>query len=390
MKRIFALVLAVLLVSQVTASQVLAQSSTEPASRKIVVFSSNVVSADAQSAVLKNGGAVKIKPLAMINACVAMVSASSEAKLKRTGVVLRIEEDVLVAALGKPAPKPTPTPLPEVLPWGIDRIDAELVTTDNTSPAAAIKVGVIDTGIDLNHPDLKAIVKGGINTIMPSVSYTDDNGHGTHVAGIIAALDNDIGVVGVSAKVDLYAIKVLNKRGSGYISDIIEGLQWAVDNHLQVVNMSLGASVDVQSFEDAVIAANKAGLVMVAAAGNDYGGPVNFPARYSEVIAVSAVGSDNKIASFSCVGPEIDLAAPGVAIYSTYKGSSYATMSGTSMAAPHVAGVAALALLANGQSTPLQVLEKLQATAEKISSEEADYASKYGAGLVDAEAVMRP
>lgn len=391
MKRIFALVLVVLLISQVTASQVLAQSSFEPASRKIVVFSSSVASADAQSAVLKNCGAVKIKHIPLINASVAMVNASSEAKLKRAGVVLRIDEDVLVTALGKPAPKPTPTPIPqppEVLPWGINRIDAELVETDNNTTAAAIKVGVIDTGIDLNHPDLKAIIKGGFNAILPNGSYTDDNGHGTHVAGIIAALDNEFGVVGVSAKVDLYAIKVLNKRGSGYISDIIEGLQWAVDNGLQVVNMSLGASVDVPSFAEAVAAADTAGLVMVAAAGNDYGGPVNYPARYEPVIAVSAVDLDDKIASFSCIGPEVDLAAPGVSIYSTYKGSSYATMSGTSMAAPHVAGVAALALLADGVTTPDQVVALLKSTAEKISPDDTNYPSKYGAGLVDAYAVL--
>lgn len=388
MKRIFALVLVVLLVSQITASQVLAQSSFDPASRKIVVFSSSITSADAQSAVLKNCGAVKIKHIPLINASVAMVNASSEAKLKRAGVVLRIDEDVLVTALGKPAPKPTPTPIPQpsqVKPWGIVRIGADQVTTDYYSESTAIKVGVIDTGIDLNHPDLKAIIKGGFNAILPSGSYADDNGHGTHVAGIIAALDNTFGVVGVSANINLYAIKVLNKRGSGYISDIIEGLQWAVENHLQVVNMSLGASVDVQSFAEAVVAAHTAGLVMVAAAGNDYGEPVNYPARYEPVIAVSAVGSDNKIASFSCIGPEVDLAAPGVSIYSTYKGSSYATMSGTSMAAPHVAGVAALALLANGVTTPDQVVALLKATAVKISSNE-EY--KYGAGLVNAEAIL--
>lgn len=391
MKRIFALILVVLLVSQVMAGQVLAQSSFEPATRKIVVFSSSVASADAQSAVLKNCGAVKIKHIPMINACVAMVNASSEAKLKRAGTVLRIEEDALVFAQGKPATKPTPTPTPQPsqeLPWGINRIDAELVMTDNNTLAAAIKVGVIDTGIDLNHPDLKENIKGGINTIVPNGSYADDNGHGTHVAGIIAAADNTIGVVGVSARVDLYAIKVLNKRGSGYISDIIEGLQWAVDNGLQVVNMSLGASVNVLSFEAAVTAAHEAGLVMVAAAGNDYGGPVNYPARYEPVIAVSAVGKDDKIASFSCIGPEVDLAAPGVSIYSTYKGSSYATMSGTSMAAPHVAGVAALALLADSDATPDEVTNRLKATAEKISLNDANYASKYGAGLVDAFAVL--
>ncbi|MBI2588078.1 S8 family peptidase, partial [Candidatus Azambacteria bacterium] len=218
----------------------------------------------------------------------------------------------------------------------------------------------------------------------------DDNGHGTHVAGTVAAVNNTIGVVGVGPDVHLYAIKVLNRNGSGFLSDVIEGIQWAIANGMQVANMSLGTSSDIQSFHDAVIAARNAGIVQVAAAGNS-GGAVSFPAAYPEMIAVSATDQNNSIASFSSRGPEVDLAAPGVSIPSTYKGDSYATLSGTSMATPHVTGAAALVLKtvpgiydtnANGVWDPNEVQAKLEAGASDLGEPGKD--SLYGAGLLNA------
>ena len=278
-----------------------------------------------------------------------------------------------------PTADPTPVPSKQPIPWGIGRIDADDVLIDDEANAN-IKVGVIDTGIDLQHPDLYKLVKGGFNAINVRKSYADDNGHGTHVAGIIAALDNSFGVVGVSSAVDLYSIKVLNSQGSGYLSDVIEGLDWAAKNGIQVVNMSLGASSNVPSFEAAVNAAYAKGVVMVAAAGNE-SGDVSWPAAYNNVMAVSATDGDNKIAYFSNFGPEIDVAAPGVSIYSTYKGSVYATLSGTSMASPHVAGVAALVLIADGSLSPAEVMARIKATA--VMATEWD-TLQYGAGLVNA------
>ncbi len=174
------------------------------------------------------------------------------------------------------------------------------------------------------------------------------------------------------------------------LSDIIEGIQWAVNNGMQVANMSFGGSSDVQSMHDALISAYNAGMVLVAAAGNS-GGAVGFPAAYPEVIAVSATDINNVIASFSSFGPEVDLAAPGVSIYSTYKGSAYATLSGTSMAAPHVTGSAALVLNnlvdplydadLDGAWDPAEVQQKLQDTATDLGT--AGYDSYYGWGLVN-------
>ncbi|MEK7067800.1 MAG: S8 family peptidase, partial [Patescibacteria group bacterium] len=215
-------------------------------------------------------------------------------------------------------------------------------------------------------------------------------GHGTHIAGIIAAVDNTFGVVGVGPQISLYGVKVLNRNGSGYLSDVIEGLDWAIANGMQVINMSLGTSSDIQSFRDAVQRVNAAGIVQVAAAGNS-GGAVNFPGAYPEVIAVSATDNTNTIASWSSRGSEVDLAAPGVNIYSTYRGSKYATLSGTSMASPHVAGAAALVLTQtakcdsdfNGVCSPVEVQQRLENTAEDLGISGKD--SLYGAGLIDAQ-----
>lgn len=239
----------------------------------------------------------------------------------------------------------------------------------------------MDTGIDLAHPDLVANIKGGHNTIKPRKSPADDNDHGTHVAGIIAAVNDNIGVMGVAPQAELYAVKVLSADGSGYLSDIIEGLEWCITNNMQVINMSLGTPMKVQSFHDAVIKVYNAGIVMVAAAGNSGPGDnaVEYPAKYEEVIAVSATGDNDSIASFTSRGPEIELAAPSVGIYSTYTGGGYKTLSGTSMAAPHVTGTAAL-VIKRGIKGIQNIRSELQTTADKIGTSEL-----YGYGLVDAE-----
>ncbi len=304
------------------------------------------------------------------------------------GVAL-VEADAVVTILKKPVP----APVPESLPWGVDRVEADVAWATTTGDA--IKVAVVDTGIDATHPDLLGNLKGGYNAINPTVSWTDDNGHGTHVAGTIAAIDNTIGVVGAAPEADLYAVKVLNRRGSGYTSDIIEGIDWAIANGMDVINMSLGSSVYSSTFEAACTRAIDAGVVIVAAAGNSGPGDdtVGYPAKYPGVIGVSATDSSNVIAYFSSRGEGVDVAAPGVSIYSTYKGSAYATMSGTSMASPHVAGVVALILtqteVTDGVWTPAEVEARLEATAQDLGDDGSDLL--YGAGLVRADrAVAAP
>jgi subtilisin family serine protease len=344
--------------------------------RLIVVFQPSVPAA-AQDAVLAHAGAAKLKSLPLVNAAAALVPPAAEQALRGRAEVLRIDVDALAFATGKPAPSQPA----ETLPWGVNRIDADLAWTRTTG--TGVKVAVVDTGIDLTHPDLAANIAGGVNCIYAGKSPADDNGHGTHVAGTIAAIDNSIGVIGVAPKASFYAVKVLDRTGSGYISDIIEGIQWCTANGIKVINMSLGASVDVPSFHDAVTAAYKQGIVIVAAAGNSGPGDytVNYPAKYAEVIAVSAVDSTGTITSWSSRGPEVCVAAPGASITSTYMGSTYKVLSGTSMASPHVAGVAAL-VVASGTTDPAAVRSILQQTADTIGG---TGSHQYGYGLVDAE-----
>lgn len=358
--------------------------------RYIVVFS-DTVNESAQDELIARHGGIKVKKLPHGERVVLIPSHASERALRLEVGVAHIEEDVLVfvSARGNGGKGGGDTQPAQTLPWGIDRVDAELVwPTGNT--ADPIRVGVIDTGISLSHPDLAANIAGGVNTINPRKSANDDNGHGSHVAGTIGALNNSIGVIGVAPQVNLYAIKVLGANGSGYLSDVIEGIDWGVANGLQVLNMSLGTSVNSQLLHDAVIRAYNASIVVVAAAGNS-GGSVGYPGAYPEVIAVSATDINNQIASFSSRGPEVDIAAPGVSIFSTYKGTGYATLSGTSMSSPHVAGVAALVLNtpvgaydtdADNAWDPAELLAKLQDRATDFGLLGPD--DLYGAGLVNA------
>jgi len=360
--------------------------------RKIVVLKTGA-SASAASARFQRAGAVIVKDLPIANAVAVSVAPGVAKQLAEDPSVKLVEDDAIVHAVGKP----TRTPPAEVLPWGIARVQAPSVWTSTT--ADVVKVGIIDTGIDATHPDLVGNIKGGVSEVSYTTSWKDDNGHGSHVAGIVGAVDNAIGVVGVAPNVDLYAIKVLDRRGSGYISDIITGLSWAVTNHMDVVNMSLGTSSYSSAFETAVNNAAAAGVAEVCAAGNSgpSGNTVEYPGKFAKVIAVAATDSNNAIASFSSRGSEVDIAAPGVSIYSTYKGGGYQTLSGTSMATPHVAGVAALVISTpvgawdtngDGRWQPAEVQTKLQARAQDLGAAGRD--DLFGYGLVRADLAVQP
>ena len=276
-----------------------------------------------------------------------------------------------------PAPEtPVITPEEKEVPWGVKRVNAPGVW--DTTMGEGVKVAVIDTGMDYNHPDLKDVYAGGYNAIVSTNPPLDDQGHGTHVSGTIAAVRDAKGVVGVAPGVRLYAVKVLDAHGSGSYSNIVDGIQWAVDNKMQVINMSLGGGSGTPALQKALAAADKAGVTIVCAAGND-SGPVNYPAKYPQAIAVSASDPSDKLASFSSRGAEIAFIAPGVNIPSTYKDSAYKTMSGTSMASPHVAGLAAIAV-AGGADTPAKVRAALTKAASSLGMKP----TEEGAGMIDA------
>ncbi len=290
-------------------------------------------------------------------------------------------------------PAPTPAPGQNVkpqLPWGVARVDAPAAWP--ATKGAGVKVCVVDTGVDPSHPDLAGVVAGGVNIIAGNNDFSDDNGHGTHVAGTIAAIGRYAAmvqgkptlVVGVAPRVSIYAVKVMNAQGEGRLSDIVRGIMWCANHKAQVMNMSLGSDTPAVSEERAVTYAQAHGVVPIAASGNT-GKDVGYPAAYPEVIAVGASDANDQVASFSSRGPQVRFIAPGDQIISTWMNGGYAAASGTSMASPHVAALAALAV-SEGARGFNQVLSTLQAAATPLKGLTK---KQQGFGMIDAKKLVR-
>jgi len=354
--------------------------------RKIVVFK-NTASSSKKGRLIKKHKMKVIRDTKFANGMIARISADKISELQAEQDVLRVDDDIVFTALGiVPEGKgnnkiKTNT---QLLPWGVDRIDSEFFFGDPNGKK--VRVAVIDTGIDFNHPDLRKNIYGGFDTInYEKYGFLDDNGHGSHIAGTIGALNNRYGVVGICPDaVKIYSVKFLDENGTGYLSDLLEAYAWCLDNKIKVINMSFSSPYHNETLHEAVKIMHEAGVIQVAAAGN-YRGPVHYPAKYPETIAVSAIDSSNNFAWFSCYGPEIDVTAPGVWIPSTYRNSLYAYMHGTSMAAPHVTGACAVKLVKNKNITPDEMKELLKNSAEYLPGLSS---VQQGAGLIDVEKLM--
>lgn len=385
--------------------------------RRIIAYSPETPAEQRLSIALASGGEI-VRELKLIDAVVVEVPASrlsiAENRLKKNAQVVRIDEDPYInwlegaprtlhdiplpdvssflkqARAGQledslpvpPVPPVNPNPAQSV-PWGITRVNAAGAWA--VTRGQGVKVGVIDTGVDPNHPDLKDNVAGGWNAITKDDNFADDHGHGTHVAGTIGALDNDKAVVGVSPGASIYGIKVLDANGSGTFDDVIAGMEWCVTNKMQVANMSLGASRGNESLKLAVEKMAKAGVAVIAAAGNS-GRAVGYPAAYPQAFAIAASDSGDKVAYFSSRGPEVDFIAPGVSVDSLAPGGGTDNMSGTSMATPHMAGLAALAIAAKGYTDTEALRAGMQAAASPFAGVPA---GEQGAGLVDAAKLVK-
>jgi subtilisin family serine protease len=261
---------------------------------------------------------------------------------------------------------------PQVVPQGVVRIGGTQSPTakiSGTDHRVDIDIAIIDSGIQVNHPDLNVV--GGRDFTRRGTSFNDENGHGTHVAGTVAALDNGIGVVGVAPGARLWAVRVMNQFGTGSTSSIISGINWVAQRrNIRVANMSVGGNYS-RAINEAVERAVAGGLVIVAAAGNESQNVAEFsPASSDSAISVSALQTgalpgDELFARFSNFGVGVTLTAPGVGVRSTYLRGRYATMDGTSMAAPHVTGAAALYLAGHPGASPAQVRQALLDNAEK-------------------------
>ena len=390
--------------------------------RKIVVFSPETPLAE-RLAIAQSAGGSLVRTLDLINAVVIEVSqdlaSAAHAKLSERAEIIRIDESPRIKWLfsgpapasfadlplpdihgiikpfkpsQQPGPNPEiPSPDKQVTPWGIKRVNASAVWSQNRGQGA--RVAVIDTGVDSTHPDLKGNVVGGWNAITKDGNYMDDHGHGTHVSGTIGALDNEQGVVGVAPQVTIYGVKVLDAGGSGTFDDVIAGMEWAVKNNMDIASMSLGASSGNESLKAMVEVMSKAGVTLIAAAGNSYcwgeSSTVVFPAAYPDAIAIAASNlKDDKdgVADFSSCGPEVDFITPGEDVWSSIPGGQYAQWSGTSMATPHASGLAALLVSAKGVKGPENIRAAFKNAATKF---EGVAENKQGAGLIDAVKLVR-
>ncbi|WP_181220288.1 minor protease Epr [Bacillus subtilis] len=245
-----------------------------------------------------------------------------------------------------------------------------------------IKIAVIDSGIS-PHDDLS--IAGGYSAVSYTSSYKDDNGHGTHVAGIIGAKHNGYGIDGIAPEAQIYAVKALDQNGSGDLQSLLQGIDWSIANRMDIVNMSLGTTSDSKILHEAVNKAYEQGVLLVAASGNDGNGkPVNYPAAYSSVVAVSATNEKNQLASFSTTGDEVEFSAPGTNITSTYLNQYYATGSGTSQATPHAAAMFALLKQRDPAETNVQLREEMRRNIVDLGTAGRD--QQFGYGLIQYKA----
>lgn len=265
--------------------------------------------------------------------------------------------------------------------WNLPAIETELGWNLSKGSNEVI-VSVVDTGVQINHPDLKGKLLTGYNAITSGSTPEDDVGHGTHVSGIIGALvNNGEGVAGISWYNKILPVKALDNSGAGTTYSVAEGIIWAADNGAKVINLSLGNYAESQFLHDAIKYAYDRDIVIVSAAGNDNTERPGYPAAYPEVIAVAATNPSGEKASFSNFGDYVDVAAPGESIASTYPGSQYAALSGTSMASPHVAALAGLIRSLNPNLTNTEVTDLITSNAIDLGTPGHD--KYYGWGQID-------
>lgn len=273
--------------------------------------------------------------------------------------------------------------------YGLRRISAPSAWDNENGTSNSITVAVIDTGVDLNHPELSSKIVQGYDFVNGDSSAQDDHGHGTHVAGIIAAsTNNSTGVAGVSWGAKIMPIKVLDSYGMGSDFDVARGIEYAADNGAKVINMSLGGSGYSSSLESATTYAYNRGVTIFAAAGNDGDSSINYPAGNSHVIGVAATDENDKRAWFSNYNSTVDISAPGVDVLSTYYDGrhTYAFMSGTSMATPYAAGAAAVLLSNNPSMTPDELEEDLKVRSNDLGRPGRD--NYYGYGRINLNAAL--
>lgn len=256
------------------------------------------------------------------------------------------------------------------IPWGVKHIQAPQAWSRTTG--YRVKVGVIDTGVDYNHPDLRHSLERGINLLNRMALPRDDNGHGTHISGTIAAANELQGMIGVAPRSIIYPVKAFDHNGTAYVSDIIWGIEWCVRHQMDVVNMSFGMKTRSRSLLSAVLNAYHSGVLIVASSGNEGRvGDIDYPAGFPHTIAVGATNRAGRIAKFTNRSAAIDVYAPGDRVVSSWLRGKHRQMSGTSMATSHVTGAVALLLALRPGLTPAQIKAAIKNSAKPLRNAKA-------------------
>ena len=349
-----------------------------------------------EEVVEKHGGTV-VKHLPIIDSSVVFIKSKDIEKLKEDIDVEYIEIDQLVYPLEVISPENI-TSFSEIVTWAVERVNA--LEYHQITKGNGIKIAIIDSGANVNHPDLINNIKTGYNFIDNNYDVSDDCDHGTCVSGVIAAESNDFGMLGIAPQSFIYPLKVMHKisgnRCSGYSSDIVQAIEWSIENNMDIINLSLGSPSQLYSVGIALDAAYDAGILIVAAAGNDGTKStcddddcVHYPAKYDSAIAVAAMTWTDTIASYSSRGPEVELTAPGTSVYTTASNGEYRWFSGTSCAAPIISGVAALLMAKYPEKTNVEIREKLIEICTDLCEVGRDVSSGYGIPVLSLEEESR-
>ncbi|MFD1885874.1 S8 family serine peptidase [Paenibacillus wenxiniae] len=313
--------------------------------------------------------------LPLVDLYAAELTPSDVNDLIREGTVESVELDQPIELAASKVEEKDLQNQAQSIPWGLYSIGANLVK--KISKGKQVKVAVLDTGIS-SHSDLN--IKGGISFVDGESDYSDRQGHGTHMAGTISAVDDTYGIIGVAPDVDLYAVKVINAEGKGYTSSVIQAIDWAIDQHINIINISFTSVEYSEALEKAIQTAREKGILIFAAAGNSGNGSdnVRYPAKYPGVIGVGAVNTAHMRATFSATGEGVDLVAPGTNVLSTLNHNKYGVLSGTSSATAFASGAAALLWEHHPDWTADQVVEQLYQTATSLGE-----SRQYGKGLIN-------
>lgn len=326
-----------------------------------------------------------IRELPLIRAWSCPVPESVAQLLSRYPNEFTIEDDALIAIQ---AASHRPVSWERGIPWGVRQIKAPQAW--GTTTGHRVHIGVIDTGADYRHPDLRQSLMRGVNFVHRGMPPYDDNGHGTHIAGTIAAANQMYGIIGVAPRALIHPVKSFDENGAAYVSDIINGIEWCVRNGMHIINMSFGMKSRSKSLLQAVTQAYQSGVTVVASSGNDAKRKsIDYPARYPQTISVGATDRMRRIAPFSNRGQFVDIYAPGEKIVSSWIKGKYHEMSGTSMATSHISGAIALLLAMRPRLKPGEIKALLRRTANPIRSRKSRNVQAKVPGEVDVVRLLK-